>query len=117
MRVPFPLLVTVVPVTTVLMVPVIPALTVTMASAPNVRMPVVPVGLIALEAVKRRAPLVLVSVIPSLIDRSAPDISSELMATVAAAVVALVMRVLLVAVMALLVNSSVGFRGLRPVVA
>ena len=105
------------PATTALMVPVMPELTRTIPSAPKSRAPVVEDGLMALLVVNKIAPLVLVSVWPSVMVRSPPAMTNELMAVAEEAVVAVVMRVLFPAVIAFWVNSSVGFKGRRPVVA
>ena len=92
--------------------------TVSMPSAlPKASVPVEEDGWIALAEAKSTAPLVAVSVLPSLMVRSPPSMTSELMASVAAAVVAEVMRVLLPVVIAFWVNSSVGFKGRKPLPA
>ena len=103
------------------MVPVTPELTVICASvAAKASVPAVPLGLMALVAVKRMAPLVLVRVtkapaLLSLMVRSPPAMTSELTATVDAAVVLPVRRVFWAAVIVFTWNSFTVSSGRRPV--
>ena len=103
------------------MVAVTPLFVVIIASAvPKARIfPAVPV-MVAPVAVNSTAPLVTVSVEPLVMEtaEAAPEVTSnKLIAVVADAAVAVVIRVLSPEVKALEVNSSVWFSGRRPVVA
>ena len=65
------------------MLPVTPLFTATMASAgPKSSVPVVLDGAMALEEAKSKVPLVLVKIVPSVIVRSPPLMTSELIAAV-----------------------------------
>src|SRR5205814_1601092 len=108
------------PVMTSAIVPVSPELTDTTPSAApkaSVLVPAVPGLIAASDEENNTAPLVSVTVMVLLIDRSLPAIERQLTLNVLVAVEFELMRMLLPAVNVLRVNSSVGFKGRSPVVA